>query len=195
MWNLIPRRLIPPTRLIRYCCYALKEGGGKARFIATGVRWAESTKRKNRGMLEVQHSNINKKLTLMNDNDENRRTFESCQLKGRRIVNPIVGWQESDVWEYVFAEHICMNPLYGCGFHRVGCIGCPMASKMRKVEFARWPKYRELYIRAFDRMLEERRRRGLQQAWQTGLDVFHWWMEDGVLPGQMVLEEMEEEIL
>lgn len=92
-------------------------------------------------------------------------------------------------------EHICMNPLYGCGFHRVGCIGCPIASKMRKVEFARWPKYRDLYIHAFDRMLEERRRRGLQQEWQTGLDVFHWWMEDGVLPGQMVLEEMEGEVL
>ena len=47
MWNLIPRRLIPPTRLMRYCCTALKEGSGKGRFIATGVRWAESVKRKN----------------------------------------------------------------------------------------------------------------------------------------------------
>lgn len=195
MWNLIPRRLLPPTRLMRYCCAALKEGSAKERFIATGVRWAESAKRKSRGMLEVRHGNVKKRLTLMNDNDESRMAFESCQLKGKRVVNPIVGWQEADVWDYVSAEHICMNPLYGCGFHRVGCIGCPMASKMRKVEFARWPKYRELYIRAFDRMLEERRRRGLQQAWQTGLDVFHWWMEDGVLPGQMVLEEMEEEIL
>ena len=50
MWNLIPRKLIPPTRVVRYCCAELKEGGGKGRFIATGVRWAESTaRRKNRG--------------------------------------------------------------------------------------------------------------------------------------------------
>ena len=49
MWNLIPRKLIPPTRLVRYCCAELKEGGGKGRFIATGVRWAESAaRRKNR---------------------------------------------------------------------------------------------------------------------------------------------------
>ena len=27
---------------------------------------------------------------------------------------------------------------------------------------------------------------------QTGEDVMHWWMEDGVLPGQMVLEGMED---
>lgn len=33
MWNLIPRKLIPPTRLVRYCCDELKEGGGKDRMI------------------------------------------------------------------------------------------------------------------------------------------------------------------
>ena len=38
MWNLIPRKLMPPTRLMRYCCSELKEGGGKDRFIITGVR-------------------------------------------------------------------------------------------------------------------------------------------------------------
>lgn len=37
MWNLIPRKLMPPTRVVRYCCAVLKEGGGKDRFIATGV--------------------------------------------------------------------------------------------------------------------------------------------------------------
>ena len=31
-----------------------------------------------------------------------------------------------------------------------------------------------------------------RRAWQTGEDVMHWWMEDGVLPGQMVLEGMED---
>lgn len=28
MWNLIPRKLMPPTRIVRYCCSVLKEGGG-----------------------------------------------------------------------------------------------------------------------------------------------------------------------
>lgn len=34
-----------------------------------------------------------------------------------------------------------------------------------------------------------------QSAWQTGEDVMHWWMEDGVLSGQMVLEGMEDDAL
>lgn len=28
MWNLIPRKQMPPTRLARYCCQYLKENGG-----------------------------------------------------------------------------------------------------------------------------------------------------------------------
>lgn len=47
MWNLIPKKKMPPTRIARYCCAVLKEGGGEGRFIVTGVRWAESARRKN----------------------------------------------------------------------------------------------------------------------------------------------------
>lgn len=193
MWNLIPRKLMPPTRLVRYCCSELKEGGGKGRFIATGVRWAESVARKkNRGALEVLASRKSNKLVLENDNDENRRLFETCQIKGKRVVNPIIDWQEADVLDYAEAKHILMNPLYCEGFKRVGCVGCPMAGKSRVMEFNRYPKIKAAYIRAFDRMLAERTRRGLENTWQTGTDVFHWWMEDGILPGQNVLEGFEE---
>ena len=195
MWNLIPRKLIPPTRLARYCCAELKEGGGKGRFIATGVRWAESTaRRKNRGRLEVLHSNRQKSLILANDNEEGRRLFETCQMKGQRVVNPIIDWQDDDVLDYAAVEKIPMNPLYCEGFHRVGCVGCPMASKARAMEFARYPKIKAAYIRAFDTMLKERRKRGLPCQWQSSVDVFHWWMQDGVLPGQEVLDGFEEDI-
>lgn len=193
MWNLIPRKLMPPTRWMRYCCSELKEGGGKGRFIATGVRWAESVKRKSRGALEVLHSNKTKRLTLMNDNDESRMMIENCQLKGKRVVNPIIDWANADIWGYADAEKICMNPMYKCGWKRVGCIGCPLAAKgERRKEFAQYPKIKAAYIRAFDRMLVERRKRGMTGPWKTGVDVYHTWMEDGVLPGQMVLEGMED---
>lgn len=63
MWTLIPQIMVPPTRLMRYCCSVLKETSGKNRFIATGVRWAESKSRKNnRGIMEFNHRNKEKKL-------------------------------------------------------------------------------------------------------------------------------------
>ena len=194
MWNLIPRKLIPPTRLVRYCCAELKEGGGKGRFTATGVRWAESVARRNkRGSFEVLTSSTKNKLILANDNDESRMLFENCQLKGKRVVNPIIDWQEEDVLDYCEAEKIPMNPLYACGWKRVGCIGCPLAGKKKRCrEFALYPKYRDAYVRSFDRMVAERIKRGLEVTWRNGAEVFHHWMEDGVLPGQITRDGMEE---
>lgn len=37
MWSLIPMKMIPPTRTVRYCCEILKESGGTGRFILSQV--------------------------------------------------------------------------------------------------------------------------------------------------------------
>lgn len=47
-------------------------------------------------------------------------------------------------------------------------------------------------------MLEERNKRGLDanKVWdkiKTGVDMFHWWMEDGVLPGQLSMDDLMED--
>lgn len=47
MWQLIAGKMMPPTRIVRYCCAELKEKGGFGRRKVTGVRWAESSSRKN----------------------------------------------------------------------------------------------------------------------------------------------------
>lgn len=194
MWSLIPQMLMPPTRLSRYCCSVLKERGGRGRFITTGVRWAESVKRKNnRGIYETMPNDPKKKIILNNDNDDRRRLFETCTLKAKRTCNPIVDWTDREIWDYIRAEHISINPLYECGYSRVGCIGCPLAGKEgRQRGFARYPTYQAAYIRAFDCMIEERTHRGKATTWKTGIDVFHWWMEDGVLPGQLTLDDLAE---
>ena len=193
MWSLIPQKLMPPTRVVRYCCSVLKEQGGTGRMITTGVRWAESVnRRKSRGIYEKPSADMNRRITISNDNDDTRRLFENCRLQATRVCNPIVDWTDAEVWDYIEAEHIQTNPLYRCGFRRVGCIGCPMAGRaMRQMEFARYPAYEKMYIRAFERMLEVRRARNLPTEWETGMDCFHWWMEDGVLPGQLELEMRE----
>lgn len=198
MWSLIPQMLMPPTRLSRYCCSILKETGGAGRFICTGVRWAESASRKNnRGIYEKLGKTGQQNIILANDNDEKRMLFENCRLKAKRVVNPIIDWADKDVYGFIADAKIPMNPLYAEGRCRVGCIGCPLANKKnREIEFARWPKYRNLYLRAFDKMLEERRRRGnmtgSQDEWTTAEDVFRWWMEYDVLPGQMGMDEFIE---
>lgn len=132
MWSLIPLKKYPPTRMGRYCCEILKESTGKDRLITTGVRWSESARRRNnRGVFENFTRDPEKKVILNNDNDDRRLLFESCAVKGKRICNPIIDWEDKDVWEYLRSERIPVNPLYDMGFFRVGCLGCPMAGKSR----------------------------------------------------------------
>lgn len=192
MWKLIPQKLMPPTRLVRYCCEILKETGCENRFIAQGVRWDESIKRREWGKISAPKERIHTSTkTMMSDNTESRRVTELCMLKHKMAVNPIVDWTYSDIWDFIRAEHIEVCELYHCGYDRVGCIGCPMAGKKRWKEFADFPAYKKLYLHAFDRMLQERERRGKESKWKTGEEVFAWWMEDKNIPGQMSLEDME----
>ena len=175
MWRLIEKKGLP-TRLHRFCCAELKERGGEGRTCITGVRWAESTRRKaNRAAFEVLESKKGGSY-LFNDNDEGRRMFENCMQKGKRIVNPIIDWEDADVWEYIHSRGLKYCKLYDEGFTRLGCIGCPMAGKNRINEFKRWPKYKAQYIRTFDKVVKNRKAKGMKCTWETAEDVMNWWI-------------------
>lgn len=185
MWQLIEKKLMPPTRMVRYCCDVLKEGGGDGRFVITGVRWAESARRMNsRNVIEFdaygsksKKAVENRKIFLLNDNEERRRMMESCQIKGKHILNPIIDWEDSDVWEFIKMRGINYCELYDKGYDRLGCIGCPLAgTKNMEFDFEKYPKYKENYIKAFDRMIKAREEKGLETEWKNGSEVMEWWL-------------------
>lgn len=94
------------------------------------------------------------------------------------LVNPIYEWSDVDIWEYIRREKIIVNPLYSMGYERVGCIGCPLANhSTREKEFRDFPKYKQMYINAFDRMIKHRKAKNMTCAWKTGEEAFDWWME------------------
>ena len=167
--------------------------------IATGVRWDESNARKNRESFEVlgrtkkEGIKVSDEKMLLTDNDDTRKLFEQCQLKAKTVVNPIIDWTDRDIWKFIESEHIQTCDLYKMGYFRVGCIGCPMASKHRYQEFRDFPKYKRGYLRAFNNMLLELDRRGKPHKWNNAEEVFSWWMEDDNVPGQLKLEFDENE--
>ena len=194
-WRLIVKKG-PPTRLKRWCCAELKERGGRGYMRLTGVRWAESLKRQGRAAFEKITAKKADKI-LLNDNDDARRYFEHCIPKARTVCNPILDWTDDNVWRYIQERRLPYCKLYDEGFRRLGCIGCPMAGEGRFDQFKRWPAFEGLYIRAFDRMLEARVSKGLPTTvWESGRDVFDWWMGDGnldkPLPGQIEWEDYDE---
>lgn len=209
MWQLIVDKGMPPTRLMRYCCSELKERGGKGRVKITGVRWAESNNRQsNADVVKIigkpkttqkfaddigADYQVAKQqgLILNDDNDESRRMVEHCYRTTSTMINPIVNWSDDDVWEFLKYYGCQSNPLYQCEFKRIGCIGCPVAGKHRYTEFRLYPKYKYLYVKAFDRMLAHRKELGKSSDWQTGSDVFKWWMNEDYR--QITFDDLEME--
>lgn len=214
MWKLIVEKRMPPTRIVRYCCEELKERGGRYRKKITGVRWAESLKRKNsqgfvtiigkerttQKLAEEAGIEYDKKaqggMVLNNDNAESRAFVDHCYRTTSVMVNPIVDWSDDDVWEFLHYYGIKSNPLYEVhdngetycpkGLTRIGCIGCPMqGKKKRQEELIKYPKYRDNYLRAFDKMLKAREKAKLETHWKDARDVMMWWVEDN--PDQLSL--------
>ena len=149
-------------------------------------------KRKSKGKNEK-----NKKMIYLNcDNEEVRRQVEVCQLKGKRVLNPIIDWTEDEVWNFIRKYHLPYCCLYDQGFCRIGCIGCPLASTKNRIrEFQRYPGYRQAYIATFDRMVQVRTASGKSKGnWKDGESVFNWWLYGGPklerqVEGQMDLSE------
>lgn len=207
MWNLIVRHKMPPSRAARYCCTYLKETAGGGRMSVTGVRWAESANRRKRhDVVDMRGKPVTTRkiademgveyraasadsLVLNDDNDISRRFVEQCYRTRTALLNPIVDWSDKDVWYYL--NEVAKVPhcsLYDEGFKRIGCVGCPLASQKHiEREFARYPKFKNLYLRAFDRMIKERERASYNipkkytdtsNDWSTPEKVFEWWVSD-----------------
>ena len=199
MWQLIEEKGMPPTRWQRYCCQELKESRGANRITITGVRWAESVKRKNNRNLVDIGSSARHKITLNNDNDESRRTVENCYRKRKTIINPIIEWSDEEVWQFIKEQNLQYCKLYDEGWERLGCIGCPLTGgETMKKEFKRWPKYEQMYIKAFQRAIEWRKKKGLPVLFANGQGHFDWWIGDSrkdnePMDGQIEMDETQPE--
>lgn len=206
MWNLIPRKMCMPTRIRRYCCTELKETGGAGRLTVTGVRWAESARRKNsRDLIDI--SDKGERLYRLNyDNAEATDIIDSCFRTKKTTLNPIIAWSDEDVWEFIKERaKIPYCKLYDEGIQRIGCIGCPMSTvRKRAWDMQRWPQYRKLYVKAISKLQEDRRtRQGRTDKWamMSDEDYFDWWItgegegKEKELEGQITFEEWAEDLI
>ena len=200
----VKRKFLLPSRIIRWCCAELKEGGGEGTVCLTGVRRAESTRRAKRNPVEVsdrsfsgnldgfedyQKERIAKKLKNLNQDqfaEQGEQEVRCVNGHDKIIVNPIIEWSDSDVWYYL--NEVARVPhceLYDRGKKRIGCILCPMASLKNKIqEMEEYPHVRRNWIKAIkeiratvigDNMI-------LNNYWGDGTEdekceqIFNWWV-------------------
>ena len=150
MFQLILDHKMLPTRLIRFCCSELKEGGGKGRSVLVGVRAEESTKRSGYPMVEA------------------------CQRNRQYLIRPLLDWKWNDVWGFLASQKIehCIlyDPPYK--FKRIGCIGCPMAGRGAWREFRFFPNFKKAYLNTIRRVMEK----GAYRDHPSPESVLRWWV-------------------
>ena len=163
---------ILPTMRVRWCCAEYKETAGAGKVTLIGIRKAESSRRAKRNEVEINNRKFSGDLDGLDEyrqeqrakrarrkskeqgvnitNADEEQTLGCIHGKESLLISPIIYWTEKDVWE--FLNDVVRVPhcsLYDEGWHRIGCIGCPMSSyKQKMIENKRYPHVKRGWIKA-----------------------------------------------
>ena len=172
IYQLAVEKQILPTMRVRWCCAEYKENSGAGRVTLIGIRHQESSRRAKRNEVEISSRKYSgtlegldeyrqelkakrarrksKKYGVNITNADQEQTLGCISGKESLLISPIIHWTEQDVWE--FLNKVMEVPhcsLYDEGWHRLGCIGCPMSStKQKQIENLRYPHVKRNWIKA-----------------------------------------------
>ena len=185
IYQLAVEKQILPTMRVRWCCAEYKENTGAGRVTLIGIRHQESSRRAKRNEVEISNRKYSGTLEGLDEyrnelkakrarrkskkngvnitNADQEQTLGCISGKESLLISPIIHWTEQDVWE--FLNKVMEVPhcsLYDEGWHRIGCIGCPMSSvNQKKIENIRYPHVKRNWIKAIKAI------RGGQNFFQT----------------------------
>ena len=172
IYQLAVEKAILPTMRVRWCCAEYKEKSGAGRVTLIGIRHQESARRAKRNEVEISGRKFSGTLEGLDEyrqelkakrarrkskkdgvnitNADQEQTLGCISGKESILISPIIHWTEEDVWE--FLNKVMEVPhcsLYDEGWHRIGCIGCPMSSaKQKQIENTRYPHVKRNWIKA-----------------------------------------------
>jgi len=174
-YKLIKKKKQLPTRVARYCCHYLKEQAGGGSVTIIGIRRAESNKRAKRNELEISGSKYSNSLDQFNIDNEN----QILCIKGKEkiLLSPIINWTNSDVWNFIRGSGLEYCKLYDEGYHRIGCMFCPMASVKAKVKDRKNYPGVERLIKESIRYLCDVSNYGNNLNNNVD-DIFDWWISN-----------------
>lgn len=178
-YKLIEKKKMLPLRQARYCCAVLKEQAGAGTCTLLGIRAAESSKRANRNEIEriERKAKDSKSFDLDQWSRKSEQMIECVGGKDKIVVSPIHNWTDADVWNFLRGNEIEYCKLYDEGFHRIGCMFCPMANVHTKaLERLRYPGVERAIKRSIQKLIDEN---GYMNNHTTKTDdIFDWWVSN-----------------
>lgn len=169
-----------PTMRVRWCCAKYKELAGAGKVTLIGIRKKESSRRSKRNEVEINNRKFSGNLDGLDEyrqeqrakralrkskkqgvnitNADEEQTLGCINDKESLLISPIIYWTEQDVWEFLNdVVRVTHCSLYDKGWHRIGCIGCPMSSiKQKYIENKRYPHVKRNWIKAIKAIRNEK---------------------------------------
>jgi phosphoadenosine phosphosulfate reductase len=171
-YNLIVRKKSLPTMTARFCCKYLKEQSGAGTVTILGIRRAESNKRAKRNELEISDRKYSNSLDQFNIDNQNQ--ILCIKGKDKILLSPIINWTNSDVWGFIRSHNLEYCELYDRGYHRIGCMFCPMSSrKIKNTDRKNYPGVEKQIKKSIQKLVE------MGKYERLGCDVdeiFEWWI-------------------
>lgn len=149
-----------PSRLRRFCCEELKERYGIGKRSIEGMRSSESSKRKD---YEPEQCDTRK------------------WMKGAIHILPILGWTDTDVWEYIHYYGLPYSKYYDAPYklRRHGCVGCPLCNyKQMQLEFKMFPGYARRVIASVAIYMSTHPNGFLARNFSDGYEAFYYYINE-----------------
>lgn len=174
-YKLIVKKKMLPLRQSRYCCQYLKEQSGAGTVTIIGIRRAESNRRAMRNELETSDRKYSN--TLDQFNIDNKNQVLCIKGKDKILLSPIINWTNLDVWGFIRGNKLEYCELYDKGYHRIGCMFCPIASaKSKQRDRINYPGVERLIKKAINELVVNN---GYGDDLNYDIDeIFNWWISN-----------------
>jgi phosphoadenosine phosphosulfate reductase len=174
-WELIAKYGLP-TRQSRFCCQHLKEYVGKGAKTYEGLRIDESKEEElsyaKRGKTSKRISKRGRRLLALKEP-------EVCdtRIKDKIHVYPIMHWTTKDIWTYIHKNNLIYPDFYDKGFHRLGCIGCPLGQQPQRIrEYKMFPRFITTTVNAIEKNIKLNK--SISKFFDNPYEAFYWWISE-----------------
>ena len=175
IYDMACRKHLLPTRKLRWCCAEFKEISGAGKVTLLGIRKQESIRRSKREEVSVNIKSKRLEQTFDQWSEHEEEMITCVKGKDKILISPIIYWTGYDVWNFLNKKiNVPHCSLYDKGYHRIGCILCPMSSKKEKIrDCKQFPHVRKKWINTIQKLIDKGY---IDHNFNNVEFGFNWWI-------------------
>ena len=86
-------------------------------------------------------------------------------------------WTTKDIWDYIHANNLIYPDFYDKGFHRLGCVGCPLGQQKQRIrEYKMFPRFVYATVNAIRKNIKAEK--SISKHFSDPYEAFYWWISE-----------------